>query len=125
MTSVETVKQQIVDTVKREYRFQMVNMFEGNVSAKVGDRIFITPSQVSKEVMTSDMIIELDTDGNIVDKPEGLSPSSESKMHLEVYKLRPDVKAVVHNHSIYATAFAVNNMPLKSDALTEMNLQGF
>ena len=82
MTSVETVKQQIVDTVKREYRFQMVNMFEGNVSARVGDRIFITPSQVSKEVMTSDMIIELDTDGNIVDKPEGLSPSSESKMHL-------------------------------------------
>lgn len=122
MTLVETVKQQIVDTVKREYRFQMVNMFEGNVSARVGDRIFITPSQVSKEVMTSDMIIELDTDGNIVDKPEGLSPSSESKMHLEVYKLRPDVKAVVHNHSIYATAFAVNNMPLKSDALTEMNI---
>ena len=31
MTLVETVKQQIVDTVKREYRFQMVNMFEGNV----------------------------------------------------------------------------------------------
>jgi Ribulose-5-phosphate 4-epimerase and related epimerases and aldolases len=118
----ENIKQKIVDTVKKEYRFQMVNMFEGNVSARLGDRVFITPSQVDKEIMTAEMIIETDLSGKIIYQPEGLKPSSELKMHLEVYRIRPDVRAVVHNHSTYATAFAVNGMPLVSEALTEMNL---
>jgi len=118
----ENIKQKIVDTVKKEYRFQMVNMFEGNVSARLGDRVFITPSQVDKEIMTAEMIIETDLSGKIIYQPEGLKPSSELKMHLEVYRIRPDVRAVVHNHSTYATAFAVNAMPLVSEALTEMNL---
>ncbi len=122
MANVEAIKQKIVDIVQKEYRLGMVNMFEGNVSAKVGDRVFITPSQVAKDDMTKDMIIEMDLEGNIVDCPEGLKPSSESKMHLEVYRLRPDVKAVVHNHSTYATAFAMNNMPIDTKALTEGNL---
>ena len=118
----DNIKQKIVDTVKKEYRFQMVNMFEGNVSARLGDRVFITPSQVDKEIMTAEMIIETDLSGKIIYQPEGLKPSSELKMHLEVYRIRPDVRAVVHNHSTYATAFAVNAMPLVSEALTEMNL---
>lgn len=122
MDEILNIKQEIVDTVKKEYRFQMVNMFEGNVSARVGDRMFITPSQVNKEIMTTDMIIETDMEGNIVYQPEGLRPSSEMKMHLEAYRVRPDVKAVVHNHSLYATAHAINNMPIVSDALTEMNI---
>ncbi len=122
MKTAEEIKNKIIDLVKKEYRAQMVNMFEGNVSAKWGERIFITPSQVSKEEMTADMLIELDGEGTIVRQPEGYAPSSETKMHLEVYRLRPDVKAVVHNHSLYATAFAMNHMPLVSDALTEMNI---
>lgn len=116
------LKEEIVETVKREYRNQMVNMFEGNVSARCGDKIYITPSQVSKEKMTADMLIETNLQGEILYQPEGLSPSSETGMHLAVYRLRPDVKAVVHNHSLYATAFAIDNLPLESKALTEMNI---
>ena len=122
MSTVDEIKTQIIETVKREYQMQMVNMFEGNVSARVGDRVFITPSQVSKEVMTEDMLIEMDLEGNIIYQPEGYKPSSERMMHLEVYRLRPDVTAVVHNHSLYATAYAMNNLPLESDSLTEMNI---
>lgn len=118
----ENLKREIVETVKREYRFGMVNMFEGNVSARLGDRVFITPSQVAKETMDASMIIEVDMNGSLICQPPGLKPSSELEMHLEVYRLRPDVQAVVHNHSLYATAFAVNGMPLVSDALTEMNM---
>ena len=120
--TVEEVKKQIVEAVKREYANNMVNMFEGNASARVGDRYFITPSQVSKEKMNEDMVIEVDKDGNIVYAAEGLKPSSELFMHLEVYKLRPDVNAVIHNHSLYATAFAMNNMPIESDCLSEINV---
>lgn len=122
MSRVEELKQEIVEVVKKEYRFQMVNMFEGNVSAVYGDKMLITPSQVSKEIMTPEMIIETDLKGNILYQPEGMHPSSEMKMHLEVYRVRPDVRAVVHNHSLYATAYAINNMPIVSDALTEMNI---
>lgn len=122
MSRVEELKQEIVEVVKKEYRFQMVNMFEGNVSAVYGDKMLITPSQVNKEIMTPEMIIETDLEGNILYRPEGMHPSSEMKMHLEVYRVRPDVRAVVHNHSLYATAYAINNMPIVSDALTEMNI---
>lgn len=118
----ERLKQEIVETVQREYRFGMVNMFEGNVSARLGRRVFITPSQVSKETMEPSMIIETDLSGQVVHQPPGFKASSELAMHLEVYRLRPDVRAVVHNHSLFATAFAVNGMPLVSDALTEMNM---
>lgn len=122
MSQVESIKRKIVEIVQKEYRSGMVNTFEGNVSARLGDRVFITPSQIAKDVMTPDMIIELDLDGNVVNLPEGMKPSTEAGMHLEIYRLRKDVKAVVHNHSLYATAFAVNNMPIESQALTEMIL---
>ncbi|MDD6043792.1 MAG: class II aldolase/adducin family protein [Eubacteriaceae bacterium] len=121
MTASE-VKRKIIEVVQTEYKNGMVNMFEGNVSARFEDRFFITPSQVEKMSMEEDMIIEIDKDGNILYAKEGYKPSSELFMHLEVYKLRPDVNAVVHNHSLYATAFAVNNMPLETDALTEANI---
>ena len=116
------IRKQIVDVVKAEYRTGMVNMFEGNVSARLGDRFFITPSQVAKENMTEDMVIEIDAEGKVVNALPGYKPSSEVGMHLEVYKLRKDVKAVVHNHSLYATAFAVNSMPIETDMITEANL---
>ena len=75
----EELKQEIITTVKREYKNQMVNMFEGNVSAKWGESIFITPSQVSKEIITADMLIEMDLQGNIIHQPDGFRPSSEAK----------------------------------------------
>ncbi|MBQ0004597.1 MAG: class II aldolase/adducin family protein [Clostridiales bacterium] len=122
MNRIEETKAKIVEIIQREYRNGMVNMFEGNVSARVGDTILITPSQVAKDATTPEMIIEMDLEGNITHLPEGMKPSSESKMHLEVYRLRKDVQAVVHNHSIYATAFAMNNMPIETKALTEVNM---
>ena len=122
MSRLDELKQGIVDIVKKEYRLQMVNMFEGNVSVRYEDKMLITPSQINKEIMTPEMIIETDMEGNILYQREGLYPSSEMGMHLEVYRVRPDVSAVVHNHSMYATAYAINNMPIVSDALTEMNV---
>ncbi len=118
----QQIREQIVETVKREYHCGMVNLFEGNVTVRDGDRIFITPSQVSKETMTPEMIIEIDRQGNVVNSLPGYKPSSEFKMHLEVYRLRPDVCAIVHNHSTYATAYACNAMPLETDIIAEINM---
>ena len=71
MMSEAEIRRQIVDVVKTEYRLGMVNMFEGNVSMRLGDRYFITPSQVAKESMTEDMVIEIDSEGNTVNALPG------------------------------------------------------
>lgn len=118
----KTLREQIVAVVKKEYQMQMVNMFEGNVSARIRDRIWVTPSQVSKEEMREDMLIEMNLSGEIIHCPEGFRPSSETGMHLEVYRLCPDVNAVLHNHSTYATAYAVNHMPIPAGYLTEIDM---
>ena len=79
MSRLDELKQGIVDIVKKEYRLQMVNMFEGNVSVRYEDKMLITPSQINKEIMTPEMIIETDMEGNILYQPENLHPSSENK----------------------------------------------
>ena len=113
-------KNEIAAIAKKMYLSGMVNIFEGNISVRAKDRFLITPSQQSKENMTEDMIIELDEEGKVLNPSDKYKPSSESQMHLAAYKLRSDVNAVVHNHSPYATAFAVAGRAIKSTALTEM-----
>ena len=79
---------------------------DGNISLKVEeDRLLITPSGVSKGRMTPDMLLVTDLEGKVIEGDR--HPSSEGKMHLAVYRGRPDVQAVVHAHPAMATAFAV------------------
>ena len=75
----------------------------GNLSVRVDDRIFITPSGIRADVLAPDQIAELDLEGNIVDAPA--RPSSESPFHTAIYK-STDAVAVVHCHSMYATALS-------------------
>ena len=79
----------------------------GNISARCSQTglVAITPSGRSYTTLTPDDIIILDKCGNI---HEGRwTPSTELPLHLAVYKARPDVQAVVHTHSIFASACAV------------------
>ena len=78
----------------------------GNLSLRGDnpDRIAITPSgRLYCELSAADVVI-VDSKGQII---EGLKPSSELALHLAIYKARPDVKAITHTHSLYATACAV------------------
>ncbi len=115
-------KEQIVQTVQRMYRSGMTNLFEGNVSCRVGEIMLLTPSQQDKERMTPDKIVELDLQGNLLHAPAGMKPSCEYRMHSAVYAMRPDVRAVVHTHSAAATAYAMAGLPIASDAHVELNL---
>lgn len=118
----EWEKTEIVRIAKTMYRSGMTNLFEGNVSMRVGDVMLLTPSQQDKEQMTPDMIIELDLEGKVLFAKEGLRPSVEYRMHAALYRMRPDIRAVVHNHSAYATAYAMAGRPIVSDAHVELNL---
>lgn len=119
MTKQEA-KDLIARTAKELYHRNMLNLFEGNVSMRWGDTYLITPSQTDKETMTGDMIVEIAEDGTILNPECGTKPSSEYKMHIQAYKIRPDVDAVIHDHSTYATAYAVAGKPIRTKAFAEV-----
>ena len=75
----------------------------GNVSCRDGLGILITPSGVPYDTLVPEMIVSMDKNGQY----EGsLRPSSEWRMHNDIYNARPDANAIVHVHSPYATAMS-------------------
>lgn len=114
------LKRLIIDIGKRIWTRGFVAANDGNITVKLNDNeILTTPTGVSKGFMTLDMIIKVDSNGKVISGSSNYKPSSEIKMHLEVYKQRPDIKAVVHAHPQYATSFAVAGIPLNKCVLPE------
>jgi L-fuculose-phosphate aldolase len=109
----------IVEVGKRMYARGYVASNDGNISVRLDDNeILTTPKSVSKGFMTSDMMVVVDLSGK---KLRGArDASSELLMHLEVYKNRPDARAVVHAHPPTATGFAVAGIPLDRAVLAEV-----
>ncbi len=115
-----SIKEQICDIGKRIYNRNMVAANDGNISVKIDDNVFLcTPTGVSKGFMTPDYICKVDQNGNVIEANEGFRPSSEIKMHMRVYKKRPDVGAVVHAHPNFATSFAIAGQPLSIPIMPE------
>ena len=78
----------------------------GNVGARLADgRIAITPATMDYDEMTADDIVIVEADGSPTDGRH--RPSSELHLHVAVFAARPDVRAIVHTHSPFATAFGV------------------
>lgn len=106
------IKEQIVNYAKRMYDEHLVTATSGNISVRLPERedaFAITPSSESYLTMTAERIVIMTIDGIIISCPENAKPSSEWKLHAELYRAKPDINAVVHTHSPYATAFAVNH----------------
>ena len=120
MTGEYEIKKQILDIGRRIYNRGMVAANDGNISVKLNDNEFLcTPTGVSKGFMTMDMICKVDAEGKVIQAHAPYRPSSEIKMHMRVYKLRPDVKSVVHAHPVNATAFAIAGIPLTQPIMPE------
>ncbi len=75
----------------------------GNVSLRHGDGFLVTPSGIAYDEMTPDQVVAVDLDGNW---SGDWLPSSEWRMHRDIYASRPEAMAVVHVHSTHATALA-------------------
>ena len=78
----------------------------------------MTPKSVCKGFMTPDMMCVTDLEGRKIQGDR--DPSTEMLMHLEVYRQRPEIQAVVHAHPPVATAFAVAGIPLDRAVLAEV-----
>lgn len=76
----------------------------GNVSARFGTSLLVTPTGVPPSALQPEHIVCIDADGYF--DPDGMRPSSEWRMHQQLLTLRPDANAVVHCHSRHATMLA-------------------
>lgn len=79
----------------------------GNISARYKDVLLITPSATPYDKMTSGTIAAMPLDGKYGSWSGPLNPSTEWRFHLDITKSRPDVGAIVHTHSTYATVLAI------------------
>jgi len=99
----------------------------GNISAKLTGGLFLlTPSLFFKQRLTPDQLIIVDEQGKKVGPDtaanRNLQPTSETSMHLETYKNRPDVGAIVHAHPTFCVALSVAGKKLRPQVLTEAML---
>lgn len=117
--SEDQLRADIVEVGRRLYARGYTASNDGNISVRLGgDRLLMTPKSVCKGFMTPQMMCVTDLDGKKLAGDR--DPSSEMQMHLEVYRQRPDVNAVVHAHPPIATAFAVAGIPLDRAVLAEV-----
>lgn len=113
--SWEEEKQEVLEACRRIVAAGLVAGSSGNVSRRVegpggAPLVAITPSRVPYHRLTADDILVIDFEGDPVEG-EGV-PSSETLAHLAVYRARADVGAVIHTHSIYASALAVAGLEI-------------
>jgi L-fuculose-phosphate aldolase len=119
MKAEEQARADIVEVGRRLWERGFVASNDGNISVRLDDqRLITTPKSVSKGFMTPDMMVITDLDGRKIAGER--DPSSELKMHLEVYRNRPDARAVVHAHPPTATGFAVAGIALDRAVLAEV-----
>ncbi len=100
---------------------------DGNISARLGpNRLLATPSGLSKGFLKPEQLLITDMEGRKIttfaSEARGLEPSSELKMHLEVYRQRPDVTAVVHAHPPTCIALSIAGIPVAPCLLPEVIL---
>ena len=115
----EQVRAEIVEVGRRLHARGFIAANDGNISVRLDEtRLLTTPTGVSKGFMTPDMLVMTDLQG--VKLADGRSPSTELLMHLAVYEVRPEIKAVVHAHPPTATGFAVAGIPLDRAVLAEV-----
>ncbi len=111
MSRKDKLKKEICEKSLQAFKAGLFAGTSGNMSCYLRDKdiMLITPTSMRYEIMQPKDIVEMKLDGTVL--TEG-KPSSEWRLHAEIYKGSEDVNAVFHTHSPHATAFAVNRMDI-------------
>jgi L-fuculose-phosphate aldolase len=115
------VRQEIIRVTRIVANQGLIRSSDGNISVRLeADRFLVTPSGLYKMSMEPDDPIVVDSAGQVIEGKPGLKPTTEVGMHLEVYRRRLDVNAVLHAHPPYATALTIAGLPFPTDLLPEV-----
>ena len=105
------LREEVAHVAKRLIDSGLVTGTSGNVSARTPEgEVLVTPSGIDYEVLEPEDVVLVDIEGTVVEG--ALEPSSETPMHTGIYRVRVEVGAVVHTHSIYATTLACLGWPI-------------
>jgi L-fuculose-phosphate aldolase len=116
----KSARELIIEVGKLLYERSYVVASDGNVSIRLDENtVLATPTMTCKGRMTLDSLALTDMDGKSLNDRKA---SSELAMHLLIYKMRPDIKAVCHAHPPHGTAFAVAGLAIDQPILSEVIL---
>jgi len=113
-------RKEVARFMRRLYNKGLTTSLGGNISKRVGDHFLITPTEIDKGTMKAKHIIILDRNGN--NMTTWLSPSRETSMHLQIYKDHPTINAIVHCHTIFASAFSAMDIPINAHLIVESRM---
>jgi L-fuculose-phosphate aldolase len=114
------IREKIVGIAQQMYARDFISGIAGNISARLGpDRLLITPSGVNKAKLEAGDLLVIDLQGNCLEGDAVCRPTSELPMHLEAYRQRPDVGAVVHAHPITCVALSLVGISLAPPYIPE------
>ena len=115
------IRREICQYGKKVYDKGFVAATDGNISMRMmGDRLFITPSASCLGTLNVNDLVYVDFNSQVLQSHS--NPSSELPMHLEIYKKRPDVNAIIHTHPANSTAFTVAGENFSEPVLPELIL---
>lgn len=102
---------ELTEATREMYRRGLVGAYSGNTSLRLtgageDSLLLVTPTHHPYYRLQPDELVVVNLEGEPV-SPAPMPPSSETRLHLEIYRRRPDVQAVAHTHSIYASVAAV------------------
>lgn len=105
-------KKEVLEVARSMFEKGLVAGTSGNVSMRLAEEelLAITPSRKAYDMLTVDDIQVIDFEGEPVEGE--LIPSSEALLHIDIYRARKDVRAVVHTHSIFASILAVARLEI-------------
>lgn len=98
-----TARATLAEAARRTARLGLNSGAAGNVSLRLGAGFLITPSGLPNDTLQADQMVYMDMEGGWQGP---LKPSSEWRIHRDIYRARPDVGAVVHAHSPHAVSLA-------------------
>ena len=99
----------------------VIRSSDGNISIRLeDDRFLVTPSGLYKRCLKPKQLLIVNHQGEVIKGQGSLKPSSELLMHLEAYRQREDIGAVLHAHPPYSTALTIAGIPFPTDIVPEV-----
>lgn len=113
----ECFKHLVAEFMQRVYRRQLTTSLGGNISLRIDNQIFITPSQIDKANLTANDIIIINLKGEIIEGTH--NPSMEKSFHIAIYNTRKDINAIIHAHALWASLAAISNLNINTSLTDE------